>query len=94
MTTAAALQAVANQLTGKPSSEDDALFADLVREAMAALELSDSDLARQFGMSRPSVTRWRNGRTAPHPAMRAKVFKALLTRVRSRMRDSIARNAY
>ncbi len=57
---------------------DDVLFAKIVSNAMHFLNLSDRDMAERFSISRPSVTRWRTGVSAPHPAMRRPVFDHLL----------------
>lgn len=54
---------------------DDAVFSAAVAQSMALLALSDGEIAAEFDMSRPSVNRWRNGRAAPHPAVRKHVFK-------------------
>ena len=56
------------------NEKDDGAFRAVVARGMDVLQLLDSDLAHQFGVSRPTVTRWRNGANAPHPAMRKPVF--------------------
>jgi hypothetical protein len=56
---------------------DDVLFATLVRESLPTLGKSFEDLAESMTVSIPTVIRWCSGRTAPHPAMRPRVFKAL-----------------
>jgi transcriptional regulator with XRE-family HTH domain len=62
--------------------EDDELFVDVVRTSMDLLSITDTDLAERFGVSRPSVNRWRNGMNAPHPAMRPRIYKELLKRAK------------
>jgi len=66
--------------------QDDAAFLVLLRRAFETLRLTDTDLSREFGMSRPTVTRWRNGVTTPHPALRKPLYAWLLRRARSRVR--------
>jgi transcriptional regulator with XRE-family HTH domain len=57
--------------------KDDALFHRLLNEAMTLFGMMDKDLADGFGVSRPTVTRWKNGTNAPHPAMRPSVYSWL-----------------
>lgn len=54
---------------------DETLFHLLVQRCWDVLNISDSEIADSFGMSVPSVKRWRNGCNAPHPAMRPHVYK-------------------
>jgi DNA-binding transcriptional regulator YdaS (Cro superfamily) len=63
--------------------DDAATFHDLIRQAFALrVVVSDEDVARKFAMSRPSVNRWKNGRTAPHPAVRRPVYAWLAKEAR------------
>ena len=55
-------------------TEDNAAFKSIVNRLFEVLDLKDIEVARQFDMSRPSNTRWRNGRTVPHPAVRKHVY--------------------
>lgn len=55
--------------------EDKEVFYDLFIQGMALLHLSDEDVALRFTMSRPSVDRWKNRRTAPHPVICFIVYK-------------------
>ena len=54
-------------------------FAPVFGYTLDVLELSDAKFARIFGVSRPTVTRWRNGVTAPHRRMRDTVLTFLET---------------
>jgi transcriptional regulator with XRE-family HTH domain len=65
---------------------DDAAFTDLLTRGFDLLHLMDKDIAREFGISRPSVTRWRNGVNAPHPAMRKPVYAFLNQRAQAMLR--------
>ncbi len=40
-------------------------------------QFSDKDLARAFGVSRPTVQRWRTGQNAPHPALMERACETL-----------------
>ena len=50
-------------------------FKNLLNKGMDLLRLLDSDISKEFGVSRPTVNRWRNGANAPHPAMRKPLYK-------------------
>ncbi len=60
---------------------DDAAFHNCVSMAFNLIVLSEDELARKFSVSRPSINRWKNGRSAPHPAMRKHVYAWLKRRV-------------
>jgi hypothetical protein len=64
----------------KAEPTDDAAFKTLVAGGMDLMRLLDSDLAHYFGVSRPTVNRWRTGANAPHPALRKHVFAWLRNR--------------
>ena len=64
----------------KADPKDDKVFHDIVARGMEVLRLLDTDLAHQFGVSRPTVNRWRSGANAPHPFMRKPVFAWLKSR--------------
>lgn len=63
--------------------KNDQQFGDLLRRGFELLGLFDKDVAREFSVSRPTVTRWRNGDNAPHPAMRPPVYSWLERRAQS-----------
>lgn len=56
-------------------------FPRLVAQGLTLLGLSDAEVAREFDLSRPSVTRWRDGKAAPHPAMRRHVLAYLVGKI-------------
>jgi predicted transcriptional regulator len=56
------------------SAVDTKVFFSIVVECMGQLNLSDSEVAKTFDVSQPTVTRWRNGLNAPHPALRRLVY--------------------
>lgn len=57
---------------------DDLVFARLVKRVMDFLDLKENDIATLFGMTKPSVVRWKNGTTAPHPAVRRVVYREFI----------------
>jgi transcriptional regulator with XRE-family HTH domain len=42
-------------------------FATVFAQAQAQARMSDTSLARELGVSQPTVTRWRSGQTLPAP---------------------------
>lgn len=62
------------------SFTDDELFHTLISHAVLYLDISEKELAREFGTSRPTANRWINGVSAPHLFMRSHVFKWLANR--------------
>lgn len=64
----------------KADQKDDAAFHKVVSSGMDLMSVLDSDLAHEFGVSRPTVNRWRSGANAPHPALRKHVFAWLQRR--------------
>lgn len=60
---------------------DDVLFHTFIRRFMKELNVSNRDVASMMDMSVPSVDRWIAGRTAPHPAMRAAVYRKLISKI-------------
>src|SRR4051812_39304669 len=65
---------------------DTAQFHAVVEGAFRLLMLQDQDFAHTLGVSRPTVTRWRNRTNAPHPALRKGVYSWLDRRVRHAMK--------
>lgn len=61
-------------------AKDSTDFYMLFSEGMTLLSLLDEDVSREFGVSRPTINRWRNGRNAPHPMMRTPVYDWLIDR--------------
>lgn len=74
------LNQLKNDLQGA-NHNDDELFHSLINRTMKLLDFEDKDLAKVFEMNRSSVSRWRNGSNAPHPAMRKYVYLVLARQV-------------
>jgi hypothetical protein len=64
------------------SATDDAMFHELVERSLRLLMLPDLDFAKLVGTNRSSINRWKNGKNAPHPAVRPRVYALLLKRTR------------
>lgn len=69
-------------------------FQGILMEGMALLDLTDEACARLFDVSRPTVTRWRNGTTAPHRAMRRLLSDVLMKEATKRLRQHQRRNSH
>lgn len=59
---------------------DDEVFCKILATSEKALNMSDQDLGRAIRVSRPTVTRWRNGKSVPHPLVRKGVIDFLKER--------------
>lgn len=62
-------------------------FGALLNECQAKLELEDSDFARLFRVSRPTVNRWVRAETAPHSIARRPVVASLVSITKRRLRS-------
>lgn len=61
--------------------KNDRQFMHLVICSMQELNLTDKDVAEMIGVSIPTVERWKNGKNAPHPAMRPVIYKEFIKRL-------------
>ncbi len=90
-----ALEELATSLKGFASTEDRAAFSRLFSDAQAILELDDSELAGMLRVSRPTISRWARGESAPHSLGREPALRLLADLVDSRLkRHSADRNRY
>ena len=68
---------VQKNLTNFPDeSSDNDLFRRTFAEAKAVSGMSVGELAKAFQVSLPTIDRWENGVTAPHPVVRKKILNA------------------
>ena len=67
-------------------SDDDVEFAALFCDAQTILELDDYELGNLFRVSRPTVSRWARGETAPHAVGRKSIFDVLAEQVETRLK--------
>jgi len=56
---------------------DDNAFHDIIQRSLA-MGVDEKLLRRKFSCDKPTVTRWKNGKNFPHPAMRPHVYKWLV----------------
>lgn len=61
-------------------------FAVSFKESVAFLEMSNEELADELGVSRPTVTRWIQGKNLPHPGMRRPVLKFVIDKLNTKAR--------
>lgn len=59
------------------SVQDDETFTRIINLAAEVLELDDMAISKLFDVSRPTVRRWKEGRTTPYPAARRLIFRDL-----------------
>ncbi len=74
--------------TGILNPEDQELFRRILKQSEAVLLLTDSDLAFEMEMSRPTINRWRSGSAAPLVMMRRSVFNWLKKRTKLMIRKT------
>lgn len=65
--------------------EDDQEFRSILSEAMKRLSLSDDDIAGALLVSRPTVNRWLEGKSEPHPAMRRPIYAWIIKLVQKQI---------
>ena len=56
----------------------DDSFASIINECQTLLEASDTEFADMVGASRPTVGRWKSGKTSPHPLGRESAISRLV----------------
>jgi DNA-binding transcriptional regulator YiaG len=66
--------------------ENDEAFQSFMGDARHLLEMSDSEIANSLSISRPTLNRWINGRTAPHLAVKKAAVRWVGEQVASRVR--------
>ena len=54
--------------------KNDILFQEIILESIQFLNLTDKEFAQQIKISRPTVTRWKNGNSSPHFLMRIGIY--------------------
>ena len=61
-------------------------FTELFAAALQVLELETDQVARLFKISRPTVSRWTRGISAPHPLGQGPVFQVLEQKASEKLR--------
>jgi hypothetical protein len=80
------LETLLAELQAFPETSPRTEFTRQFKDAQLVLELSDTDLARLFKISRPTAGRWRSGDSAPHPLGRKAVFDSLSRVAKDKLR--------
>lgn len=62
-----------SELETAPVNSEE-VFRDLFSRGVELLHITDVEVAREFGVSLPTVARWKNGSNAPHQAMKKPVY--------------------
>lgn len=77
------LRAYIRRLANADESEET--FKDLFNRGVELLDVQDSEAAKAFGISRPTVTRWKKGYNAPLPGMRKPVYAWMTQRAKQHL---------
>ena len=73
------------KLAGNANPKDTPIFHAVVSQAVEVLDVSHQELAAAFHVSRPTVTRWVNKVSAPHPALRPMIYDWVEAQARQRL---------
>lgn len=60
---------------------NDELFRKVINAAFEILQFDESELSYQFGISRTTVQRWRNGNACPYHMMRIGPYNWILRKI-------------
>jgi transcriptional regulator with XRE-family HTH domain len=74
--------------------QDSELFRDVISAGVDLLSLPLKALADEFGVSPASITRWRQGKNAPHPAVRRLMYGWMSKRIATVLRRPAAAAAH
>jgi hypothetical protein len=72
------------------SSTEKTMFTEVFKLGLKVLELDQEFVAREFKISRPTVSRWVTGISAPHQLGREPVYQALLKIAKAKLRQHSA----
>lgn len=67
------------------ATTSELVFSQLVKRAMALLDLADADLSYKLDVSWTTIKRWRMGTGAPVPAIRPMVYSILMDMIDGRV---------
>ncbi|MDE2403409.1 MAG: hypothetical protein KGM17_01675 [Sphingomonadales bacterium] len=79
-------RALAAKLCSASADPESVDFGAVFRLSQKVLERTDLDMSRMFKVSRPTISRWTRGITAPHPVMRRAMFDLLQAQLRERLK--------
>jgi transcription initiation factor IIE alpha subunit len=60
---------------------DEAVFCEIINIILTEKFLTEKEIACEFGVSYPTIRRWRNGLNAPLRGMRRAVYECLLEKI-------------
>jgi transcriptional regulator with XRE-family HTH domain len=80
------LELLAGTLRSFNGVEDREAFSRLFHAAQTILEFDDLELARALRVSRPTVSRWTRGESAPHPLGREPALRLLADMADAKLR--------
>ena len=83
------LQHTIAELLACAETADRHEFAKMVSKSQDVLDVEDVELARAFGVSRPTIGRWKREETAPHALMK----KAILTNLAKQLQKRLNRHS-
>ncbi|MBI3046420.1 MAG: hypothetical protein HYY86_02705 [Candidatus Harrisonbacteria bacterium] len=63
------------------SKEDDKEFQEIIATLLDQGFLTETDLCREIGASKPTIRRWKEGKSSPLPLMRLHLFKRLIKKL-------------
>ena len=75
-------------------AQDSELFRDIITAGVELLSLPLKALADEFGVSPASITRWRQGKNAPHPTVRKLMYGWMSKRIATVLRRPAAAAAH
>lgn len=74
--------------------QDSELFREIISAGVDLLSLPLKALADEFGVSPASITRWRQGKNAPHPTVRKLMYGWMSKRIATVLRRPAAAAAH
>ena len=65
------------------SKDDDKAFQEIIAAVLDGGFLTENDLCREVGASKPTIRRWKKGKSSPHPPLRPHFFRRLVEKLQS-----------
>ena len=84
----AVFSTLVKELVTASANPEGADFGRIFRHTQHALGMSDLQMSQIFRVIRPTIGRWTNGVTKPHPMARKTVFDALLNEVKNHLKGA------
>lgn len=71
----------------KVDCNNDSQFYIIFGRGIKLLKINDEEITKKFDMSKPSLSRWKNNITAPHPSIRKHVYEFLQQKAEEILND-------